>query len=239
MREWRGALGAQRYEVVLDTQSLVKGALIARFGGGARHGLDAASAREPIAARFYDVVHGVPRVLHAVERNRRLTAAALGYPLLKEFTYGLRARDGGAVDRPAVDRPYAVLLTMTSRADKLWPEASWIELARALGVRVVLPWGSEAEHARAARIAAAVPGAEVPSRRSLTELAALFGSAQHVVGVDTGLTHLAAALGAPTLGLYCGSDPALTGLYGAPRAKNLGAPGRPPAVAEALAALRQ
>src|SRR5882672_6058372 len=89
MREFRRVLGAQRYDVVLDTQSLVKSALIARFAGGARHGLDAASAREPIAARFYDVVHGVPRALHAVERNRRLTAAALGYPLLKEFTYGL------------------------------------------------------------------------------------------------------------------------------------------------------
>jgi heptosyltransferase-1 len=123
---------------------------------------------------------------------------------------------------------------MTSRDDKLWPEASWVELARALGMRVVLPWGSDAERARAERIAREVPGAEVPPRLSLGELGALFTSASQVVGVDTGLTHLAAALGAPTLGLYCGSDPALTGIYGAPRAKNLGAPGKPPAVSEVL-----
>jgi heptosyltransferase-1 len=72
---------------------------------------------------------------------------------------------------------------------------------------------------------------------SLEELAALFAQATQVIGVDTGLTHLAAALGARTAGLYCGSDPALTGIYGAPRAKNVGALGRAPAVREVLQAL--
>jgi heptosyltransferase-1 len=126
---------------------------------------------------------------------------------------------------------------MSSRADKLWDEARWIELARSLGSPLVLPWGSEPERARVERIAAGLPQAEVPPRRSLEELAALFAGARSVIGVDTGLTHLAAALGTPTRGIYCGSDPALTGLYGAPAARNLGAPGRPPSVAEVLASL--
>ena len=55
-----------------------------------------------------------------------------------------------------------------------------------------------------------------------------------VVGLDTGLTHFAAALGAPTVGIYCASDPARTGIYGAPRAHNVGAPGRAPEIAEVL-----
>jgi heptosyltransferase-1 len=122
---------------------------------------------------------------------------------------------------------------MTSREDKLWPEERWIELGRELRAPTILPWGSEAERARAGRIARPI-GGTVPPRRGLEELARLFVSAQSVVGLDTGLTHLAAALGAPTVGIYCGSDPALTGLYGAPRARNVGAPGRIPEVAEVL-----
>jgi heptosyltransferase-1 len=72
---------------------------------------------------------------------------------------------------------------------------------------------------------------------SLDQLAGLFARSRAVVGLDTGLTHLAAALGVRTVGIYCGSDPALTGLYGAPRATNVGAAGRGPEVGEILAAL--
>jgi heptosyltransferase-1 len=79
--------------------------------------------------------------------------------------------------------------------------------------------------------------AKVPERMSIAQLGELFAGARSVVGLDTGLTHLAAALGAPTVGIYCGSDPARTGLYGAARAKNVGAPGRAPEVAEVLRSL--
>jgi heptosyltransferase I len=232
MSEFRRLLAAERYDVVIDTQSLLKSALVCRFAVGTRHGMDRASAREPLAARFYDVRHLVPRALHAVERNRRLTAASLGYALNGDCSYGLRV-NGAA---PA-QGGYSVLLTMTSRADKLWPEARWIELGRALGAPVVLPWGSEPERQRAERIAGGIGEAKVPQRMSLRELGELFSRSRAVVGLDTGLTHLAAALGAPTVGIYCGSDPSLTGLYGAARARNVGAPGRAPAVGDVLESL--
>jgi heptosyltransferase-1 len=241
-RWWRGAawremaafreqLSATHYDAVIDTQSLVKSALVAALAHGRRHGLDRASAREPLAASWYQAKHAVPRELHAVERNRLLTAAALGYALDLPLDYGLSAVDA----EPSA--PYAVLLTMTSRADKLWREENWIALGKALGVRAALPWGSEAERLRAGRIAAALPEAEVMPRMTLPQLARLFGRSQCVVGVDTGLTHLAAALGARTVGIYCGSDPALVGIYGAARARNVGAPGMPPAVDDVLQAL--
>lgn len=229
LRRFREALREHAYDAVIDTQSLVKSALVTALARGRRHGLDRASAREPLAAFFYDAVHVVPRGLHAVERNRMLVAAALGAEAAGAADYGLRA--AGGRDGPAV------LLTMTSRADKLWPEASWIELARALAAPVILPWGSAQERARAARIAAALPAAEVPERLPIEKLGALFAAARAVVGLDTGLTHLAAALGARTVGIYCGSDPALTGLYGLAQAKNVGGPGRPPEVAQVLAGL--
>lgn len=234
---FRRALAAERYDFVVDTQGLLKSALLCRLAHGERHGLDRDSAREPLAARFYDRRHRVAQGLHAVERNRRLTAAALGYPLTGACDYGLRAEGEPPIALPS---PYAVLLTMTSRADKLWPESDWSELARALaarGVRSVLPWGSAAERARCERLAGMVEGAQVPPRMDIADLARLLRGARAVVGVDTGLAHLAAALGVPAVGVFCGSDPILTGLYGSPRARNLGTPGRPPAPAEVMAAL--
>jgi heptosyltransferase-1 len=228
---FRRALRAEHYDAVVDTQSLLKSALISKAAAGTRHGLDRASAREWLAPLFYDVRHAVPRELHAVERNRRLAASALGFSLHDQVNYGLSV--------PAAQGSgYVVLLTMTSRADKLWPEERWIELGHELRAATILPWGSAAERARAERVAAAIGGTVLP-RKGLQDLARLFAAADGVVGLDTGLTHLAAALGVRTVGIYCGSEPALTGIYGAAQAKNLGAPGRAPAVADVLAALRQ
>jgi heptosyltransferase-1 len=227
IRDVRRALRAERYDAVVDTQSLIKSAFLARLASGRHHGMDWASAREPLASLLYGVRHAVPRAAHAVERNRQLAARSLGYAPQEGVDYGLRV--------PAAERKsgYVVLLTMTSRADKLWPDERWIELAHELRRPAILPWGSDAEHARARRIADAI-GGTVPSRMNLQELARLFGAAHGVIGLDTGLTHLAAALGKPTVGIYCGSDPALTGLYGSPHAKNVGDAGRMPAVTDVL-----
>lgn len=234
---FRRALRRERYDCVIDSQGLVKSALVAALALGPRNGFDRASAREPFAARFYTRRHAVPEALHAVERNRGLAAAALGYTPQGACDYGLRA----AGDPPLeASSPFALLFTMTSRADKLWPEEHWRALGAKLatrGMQCLLPWGSEEERLRCARIAAAIAGATVPRRMTLSELARLMRHARCVAGVDTGLTHLAAALGVPAVGIYCGSDPALTGLYGSERARNLGNMAKPPSVSEVLGVL--
>lgn len=234
---FRARLHAERYDCVIDTQGLVKSALVARLARGLRHGFDRASAREPMAACLYDEVHAVARGLHAVERNRRLAAAALGYVLEGACDYGLAAAGEPPFAPPA---PYAVLLTMSSRDDKLWAEPHWAALGRWLagrGILSVLPWGSAQERERCSRIAAAIPEAIVPPRMELAVLARVLARARCAIGVDTGLAHLAAALGVPTLGIYCGSSPARTGLCAGARARSIGAPGAAPAPAEAIAAL--
>lgn len=234
---FRKAMREQSYDLVIDTQGLLKSALIVAAAFGSKHGFDSASAREPIASRFYDVTHRIDRQLHAVDRNRLLTAAALAVTVDSESDYGLRPKGRNPLQIP---RPFRVLLSMTSRPDKLWPEAHWVELVRssaALGLECVLPWGSPGERARCDRIVAAAGAGVVPDALSFGELAGLMNASAAVVGVDTGLIHFAVALGVPAVGLYCATEPALTGLHGGSRAVNLGQPDCPPSAMEALAAL--
>jgi heptosyltransferase-1 len=221
MRAVKRAVAAVPWDYVIDTQGLIKSASVARWARGPRFGHDRASAREALAARSYDVPLRVPRAMHAVERNRMLAAQVFGYSTATAADYGLVAPDLALAWTPAT--PYVVLLHAASHERKRWPEARWIELGRHLASRgyvAVLPGGTDAERGAAVRLAQGIPGAVAAPPITLPEAAALLARASAVCGVDTGLTHLAAALGVPTIGLYVATRPELTGLH-APVAKNL------------------
>ncbi len=235
---WRGlasfrhALRREEYVAVLDLQEQAKGALIARMARGVRHGPDRSSIREPIATFAHDVHHAVDRDQHFITRCRQLSAAALGYTADGPPRFGLMPPPAGTGTLP--DRPFVVLVHGTSRADKLWPDAHWrraIESFAAAGFAVILPWGSDAERARSERYAAGIANAHVPPppRMTLPALAGLLARAELAVGVDTGLVHLAAALGTPTVSLFVATDPARCGVGPAgPRARDLGGVGATP-----------
>lgn len=226
----------QTYDAILDTQGLTKSALLASRANGPLSGYAADSAREPLAARFYDRHFSVDKNLHAVLRNRLLGAAAFGYDVDNAVDYGITA-PALALDWLSVGRsnsPYVVLLTATSRDDKLWPESHWIALGRQLaqlGLRAVLPAGNPVERERAARLAAALPNALAAPPMPIDALATLLAGARAVVGVDTGLTHLAVALKVPTVALYTATEPGLTGVYGTGFLRNLGGKGQCPTAA--------
>lgn len=239
-RARRAELGRESYDLILDTQGLVKSAWIAGFASGIRAGYDAESAREPLAARNYQYCHAVSRTMHAVARNRALAAAALRYTHGFDVDYGLAGRRFERPVAPAGD--YVVFLHATSRQDKTWPTERWIELGKRLqsrGFTIVLPWGASAERTESERIARALAGAtHIPPALTLPAMADLLAFARLVVGVDTGLAHLAVALDRPTIGLYCATDPGLTGLYGGEHAMNLGGISDPPEVEEVMVALQ-
>jgi heptosyltransferase-1 len=219
---------AQRYDEIVDTQGLLRTAILTRAARGMRHGYDASSVREPLASLFYDVRHRVERDMHAVERNRILSGLALGYAPDEAPDFGL---DRARIGKDSTSR-YGLLLHATARREKQWPDADWIAFAKLFAQRfeLLLPWGTEAERARSEHIAAAVPGARVPDRAPLDQIAKLIAGAQFVVGVDTGLLHLAAALGVPVVAIFAGSKPALTGPMGRGRLSILGDDGKPPSV---------
>ena len=224
------AIKAPRHDEIVDSQGLLRSAIIGRVAQGRRHGYDVSSIREPLASAFYDIRHHVSRELHAVERNRILTSLALGYEPQGAPDFGL--------DRERLSKPgerYAVLLHSTARLGKEWPEANWIALANALavnGIDLVLPWGTDAERSRSERIAAAVPRARVGERQPLDAVARLIAGAQFIVGVDTGLLHLGAALGVPLVAIFAGSMPSLTSPVGKGPLAVLGTQDAPPSVEE-------
>ena len=231
--EFRRNLAQRPYDMVLDLQGLLKSSMISSWSRGSRHGLDWSSAREPLATYGYQHRHCVPRQQHAIDRNRQLAAAALQYSLPVPVDYGL-----GLSRQTELSDPHVVLLHSTSRDDKLWPEENWcrlIEHYSQRGYRCLLPWGSAAEEARSKRLA--TPHTVLLPRLPLRTLAEYCASAVGVVGLDTGLTHLAAAVGVPVIAIFSGSDPELTGVRsGTAPVINIGAAGKPPAWQEVLEA---
>jgi heptosyltransferase-1 len=244
----RAVLRAGGYALALDCQGLLKSAWIARWAQAPVAGFDAASAREPLASRWYTQRYPVPRGLHAIERNRRLAGLALGYEPAGPPSFdvlispSLISPSDEAVVAWTRAAPFAVLLTHASRETKRWPDEHWIALEAGLaarGLRSLLPWGSDDEQQRSQALAPRLVNTSVLPRLSLSALAALFKQAQLVVGLDTGLSHLAAAVGAPTVGIYCDYDPRLTGVVGSGLCASVGGPAGPPPLAEVQAAVER
>ena len=234
---FRRALRSGRFDAIVDTQGLVKSALLARSAHGPRHGYDTQSIKEPAASRFYNVRHPVEWKQHAIARNRKLTGLALGYEPQGAPDYGL---DRGKIREPGAS-PYGVLLHATAQSRKEWPVEHWRALASALapGIELVLPWGTQDERARSETIALGIAHARVPDRLPLDGVARLIAGASFVVGVDTGLLHLAAALGVPLVALFSSSEPGLTGPMGQGPITVLGAKGQMPSAAEVTDAVQR
>lgn len=260
LRRWRKRLGdkatraeigaffrelrAERYDLVFDTQGLLKTGIImgaARLApGGRKIGLgngSEGSGYEAISRMFHsDSIKLDPRT-HAVARGRLVAAKALGYSVDSAPDFGLPALDASARPDWMPAAPYAVFFHGTARAAKKWPTASWIALGLRLApMPVLLAWGSAAEKAEAEAIAAGVPNARVLPKLPMDGAVALARNAALAVGVDTGLTHIAAAFLRPTVEIYADSPRWKTEGNWSPLIVNLGDQGTPPAVEEVAAA---
>lgn len=208
-RAFRRGLRARRYDAVLDLQGLTKSALVARAARLAEQGRRFALGNRTEGAGYErptrwvaDVAVRMPVRIDAVQRSRQLCAAALGYQVPPTLRYGLHAQR----DVPAGDRPCVALVHGTSREDKCWPQAHWIALGRLLvaqGYGIGLPHGSDAERARSEALADAIgPAAQVWPRLDLGALADRLAGCAGVIGVDSGLSHIAVALDLPHVQIY-------------------------------------
>jgi heptosyltransferase-1 len=240
-------LRAEQYDYVFDTQGLIKTGLVmaaarVRPGGqkvGMANGTED-SGFEGASRIFHSRSVPVALRTHAVQRGREVAAAVLGYAADTPPDFGLPAPD--PQHRPAwmPAGPYAVFFHGTARDAKKWAPANWIALGHALApLTVLLPWGSPKEKEEAEQLAAALPNARVLPKLSMMDAVELARHAALAVGVDTGLTHIAAAFVRPTVEIYCDSPRWKTEGNWSPRIVNLGDTGNPPTVDEVVAAARR
>ena len=241
IKQFKHLIAQNHYDIVIDTQGLLKSAFITRMADGVKHGYDKQSIREPIASQFYDRTYSISYQQHAVSRNRTLAALSLDYaPPTNVPDYGIKAQDNLS-ETP--NKPFVIALHGTSRDSKLWPIDHWIDLGKALKnqhLNMLLPWSNAAELLRAEQIAKGLENAIVLPKLSIAELASVISQAKAAVGVDTGLSHLAAALNIPTIAIYTDTNPALTGVMGSQaQVINLGNIAEIPSVDSVIAHLNQ
>lgn len=246
MRAFWDDLRAERYDYVFDTQGLIKTGIIMAAArvrpGGKKVGLANGtedSGYEGVSRIFHTLSIPVEPRTHAVARGRQVAARALGYTLDSAPDFGLPAPDPAR--RPAWMPPadYAVFFHGTARDAKKWAPAHWIALGQALApMPILLPWGSPREKAEAESLAGALPNASVLPKLSMMDAVELARHAALAVGVDTGLTHIAAAFVRPTVEIYCDSPRWKTEGNWSPRIINLGDTGAPPTVEQVVAAAR-
>jgi heptosyltransferase I len=233
--EWsafRADLQAQAYDAIIDLQGLTKSALIAwlarKTAGGLRYALanqTDGSGYEVPTRWVADRAIAIEPHIHAVRRSRELCARALGYEVDGPEVYGLRPLQGGSLSENVAlgaltARPCVALVHGTSRADKEWPQASWLELGARLdaaGLDVALLHGTDAEQQRSEAIARALHNAHVWPRLRLDALVDAMAGCAGVIGVDSGLSHIAVALDLPHVQIYNFDTAWRTGPLGLPR----------------------
>ncbi len=208
VRHFATELRDTRYDAVVDSQGLVKSGLLTLPARGVIHGYNKRSARESLAAAFYRQNHNIDPNQHAVVRQKRLLAASLGYEVGPEIDYGISK--GLRIEKDLL------LLHGTTWSSKEWPLHFWQALADLVvkdGYRILLPAGSKDEKQTALTILGDRPG-EVLFGKPLSELTEIIRTSAGAVSVDTGLGHLAGAMGVPLVALYGATDPMLTGATG-------------------------
>ncbi|TFZ05992.1 lipopolysaccharide heptosyltransferase I [Ramlibacter henchirensis] len=207
-RAFRHSLREVAYDAVLDLQGLTKSALVARAArlsaAGKRYALanqTEGSSYEAPTRWLADVAVPVPSRSHAVQRSRELCAMSLGYAMPTTLRWGLLARPVRAAERPCI-----AFVHGTSREDKCWPQEHWLRLGRQLveeGFAIGLPHGSDLEQQRSAAIAAGIGAhAVVWPRMDLAALTDRLAGCAGVIGVDSGLSHIAVALELPHVQVY-------------------------------------
>ena len=252
-RSWKEFFAFKRdlqkvsYDIVIESQGLLKSALVCALANKNPRAVVAGLANatqfsgyEPIARTFYTQCVEVPLQCHAVDRSRYVACSALDLPLIDRdqhvqfYPIGVE-RSFSSSRILGLQQPYILFFHSTAREAKRWANSHWVNLGvelSKLGYQIVLPWGSPSEKVISNVLASQIPGSIVPNAFSIDEAFAVIAKSSLVVGVDTGLTHLAAALNKPTIEIYCDSPRWKTEGYWSDNIRNVGDIQAPPTVEE-------
>jgi heptosyltransferase-1 len=256
-REWRKfrqELRAVNYDIVIETQGLLKAAWLTRLAKRNKNAVIAGLANatedsgfEPMARWFYTDCVRVPLRCHAVDRSRWVAAVAMNVPVPDNKTTPPQFYPSAFVkslqqQSQPFTKPYVLFFHATARAAKQWSENDWVALGQFLAQQskhVILPWGNVQEKEVSERLSALIPGSVVPLAFDIQQWFAVIAGAELTIGVDTGLTHLSAMMNKPTIELYCDSPRWKTEAYWSDYIKNLGDTGKPPSINEVLLSVKE
>lgn len=212
----RRAMRADRFDLCVDMQGLIRTAVIGRMAGAGQF-VGRANPRELPARWLYGERVRV-RARHVIEQGCELLGAAVGEVLSPaRVTLPVdEEAEASLAQKMAVDRPFVLLAPTAGWGAKEWPAEHYGAVAAALGragFRVVVN-ASSADEPTAKAVVRASDGFAVALPGTMAELIALVRRAEMVIAGDTGPLHLAAALGKPVVALFGPTDPARTGPYG-------------------------
>jgi len=223
-KAFRTILRQSTYDVVIDCQGLIKSALVARMARLSAQGLRGSFANQSAACSYewpvrFLLPHNqiMPLRIHAIARTRLLASLLLGYSVqgLPRTTF----KDLPSRADPAV---HTVMLTHgTTRIDNEWPKWKWENLSTLLmaqgASRILLPHSNSRELAVCDGIKRHLPfGTEILSRMGLSDLLNVMATCHSVIGVDSGLSHLAVALDIPHVQIFSQNRAWRAGPVGAP-----------------------
>lgn len=246
---FRKTLQSTTYDVLIETQGLLKSAIVCSLAKKSSSAVIAGLANatefsgyEPLARSFYNQSVQVPTQCHAVDRSRWVMCSALDWSLIERGNVPQFYASEFITSIPkssvaGLCSPYVLCFHSTAREAKRWSNSNWIALGKDLsarGYQVVFPWGNAAEKAVSQLLASQISGALVPPAFSIEEGFSVIAGAALTVGVDTGLTHLAAVLNRPTVEIYCDSPLWKTEGYWSDRIYNMGDIQNPPSIQEVL-----
>lgn len=224
----RQALLRARYDIAFDIQGNLKSGIIAWLSGAReRIGFGSDHLQESLNALFTSRrIRQRPEDDHAGGRYLRIVSAPFDRDYqgmeLSARIYTGAAEDAAAeaVVKGCGSRPVILFHGGTTWQTKFWSEEGWIELGRRIcsgfpSAGILLSWGNEAERLAAGRVAAAIGSrARLLERYPLKGITAILKKVDLVIGGDTGLIHLAAAVGTPTVSYYRASDGSVSGPRG-------------------------
>ena len=230
-REWRAFkadLQTAHYDAIIDLQGLTKSALVARLARLTKSGKRYAMANQTDGSGYEaptrwvaDVAIAMVPQIHAVARARLLAAKALDYAIdgLKVApNYGIKESVAQFLREHTAPKNIA-FIHGSSRADKTWPLHNWVELGQRLaaqGYQAALVHGSAKELATSQAIAEQLSGHSVVwPLLSLDALTHQLATCQGAIGVDSGVSHIAVALGLPHVQIYNFATAWRTGPLGA------------------------
>ncbi|MBL6899866.1 MAG: lipopolysaccharide heptosyltransferase I [SAR86 cluster bacterium] len=204
------------YDLVIDMQNNLKSALVSFMCKHQVIGMDSKSVREYPAHLSYNKKISISKELHAITRQKILLSNALGYLTSNSKDYGISDIE---FKEPSFNLPneYVALVQNASWKTKQWSIANWQLLVKHFdgsGIEMIFPSGNEEELKRAEQISSISDNAHALKPLSLNETAYIMKKAKFSVCSDTGLAHLSAVVGTPSLTLYGPTDTKLIGTEG-------------------------